>query len=172
MADGASVKPPMWVALLAAGLVTSAVVIAAPADYRPALCAVFVAVGLVFGWLRVARLPPVTRRPWVWFCVGGTVMYAAALVRFAHGLLIGESGPLPSPADLLYLLGYASFVYGAFEFLRARSKRPDRDGWLDALIVSVAFVVLEWTIVILQYLQNTGVPWMARSLNATYSLLS
>src|SRR5215212_3514023 len=123
MADGACVKPPTWVALLVGGLASSVVVIATPADYRPALSALFVAVGLVFGWDRVARLPRVTRRPWVWFCVGGTVMYAAAVVRLVHGLLIGQSGPLPSPGDLLYLLGYASFAYGAFEFLRARSKR-------------------------------------------------
>jgi diguanylate cyclase (GGDEF)-like protein/PAS domain S-box-containing protein len=171
-ADGASVKPPMWVVLLVGGLASSVAVIAMPADYRPAFSAVFVAIGLVLGWVRVAQLPVTTRRPGVWFCTGGTVMYVAALVRFVHGLLVNQEGPLPSPADALYLMGYASFAYGAFQFLRARSKRPDRDGWLDALIVSVAFVVLEWTIVILPYLQNTDVPWMARTLNAVYSLLS
>jgi len=166
------VKPPKWVVLLFGGLATSAAVIAMPADTRPSLSAVFVALGLVFGWVRVAQLPSPTRRPWVWFCLGGSVMYAAALVRFIHGLLIDQEGPLPSPADVLYLAGYASFAYGAFQFLRARSTRPDRDGWLDAVIVSVAFVVLEWSIVILPYLQNADELWTARVLNATYSLLS
>ncbi len=99
-------------------------------------------------------------------------MYIAALVRFVHGVLIDAPGPLPSPADALYLTGYALFATGAFQFLRARSTRPDRDGWFDAVIASVAFMMLEWTIVILPYLQSAEVPWMARALNALYSLLT
>ena len=74
-------------------------------------------------------------------------MYLAALVRFVHGLFIPPARPAPvtgrTPSTFS---GNVLFANGAFQFLRARSTKSDKDGWLDALIVSGAFVVLEWTI--------------------------
>src|SRR4029453_366661 len=110
--------------LLGVGTACSFTGLAVPAELRPAVIAPLVAVALVLGWIRALRIPAGAPGPRVTFCAGGTIMYAAALVRFVHGALIGEDGPLPSPADALYLLGYALFLSAAVQFLRARDKQP------------------------------------------------
>ena len=99
-------------------------------------------------------------------------MFLAAIGRFVHGIIIGTGSPFPSPADGLYLVGYILFLVGAIQFLRARETQPDRDGWIDALIVGAAFAVLEWVVILLPYLQRTDAPASARALNAIYSLLT
>ena len=99
-------------------------------------------------------------------------MFLAAIGRFIHGIIIGAGSPFPSPADGLYLVGYLLFLVGAIQFLRARETQPDRDGWIDALIVGAAFAVLEWVVILLPYLQRTDAPASARVLNAIYSLLT
>jgi diguanylate cyclase (GGDEF)-like protein/PAS domain S-box-containing protein len=166
------VKRRRWLAFLAVGLAASVVTAAVDATVRPLIAVPLTAVALGLGWFRAVRLQRRARGPWLQFCAGGTIMFGAAIVRYVHGEMIDQSGPLPSPADALFLSGYLLFLTAALQFLRARSTQPDRDGWIDAFIAAGAFGVLEWIIVILPYLQRSDELPSRQVLLAAYSLLT
>jgi diguanylate cyclase (GGDEF)-like protein/PAS domain S-box-containing protein len=57
--------------------------------------------------------------------------------------VFGERDPYPSLADAFYLATYPLFAAGLVVFIRYRTGR-DRDGMLDALIVTAGLAVLSW----------------------------
>ena len=84
----------------------------------------------------VRRNRPVTRTPWLLFAAGILLWSLGDIVRAVVGLISSE--PVPSAADLLYLLGYGALAVGLHHLARSRKPGGDRTGMIDAVVVGVA----------------------------------
>jgi len=95
------------------------------------------------------------------------------LVRFMHGQISGAENPFPSPADILYVVGYALLIFGTVQFGHLRSRERGGDGvGLDALIVGAGAALLEWGIVLAPFMRDHDVPTATRVLTAGYSVMT
>lgn len=140
-----------WQGFLAVGLLVSgaawllpAVVSSAPLASRIICYELASAAAIVVGvgWHR-----PAVRLPWLLFAVGQLVYFAADVTFYAYHQLLHDAR-YPAPADSLYLGHYPLFVAGLLVLLRRRSPGRDRDGVLDALIITTGVGLLAWVFVL------------------------
>jgi diguanylate cyclase (GGDEF)-like protein/PAS domain S-box-containing protein len=161
-----------WIAVLSAGVVGSIAVVAVGPDARPIVALVLFVAALITVWHRTLRLPPKARHAFIYFCAAGTVSLAGAIVRFGHGQITGAVDPLPSPADALFMVGYALFIVGGLRFYRYRVREPEQNGWLDAFILAAAIGSLVWDVLLVPYLRDPEILLAGRITNAIYSILT
>jgi hypothetical protein len=86
----------------------------------------------------------------------GVLSLSGALVRGAHALISGTDNPFPSPAEFFSLTGYLLLIAAIFYIVRQRSPRLGLDPILDAIVGGMAAAVLQWTLVLIPYLQGSG----------------
>src|SRR6266545_3377768 len=91
------------------------------------------------------------------------------LLHLTHELL--DDARFPAPADGLYLSHYPLFVAGLVLLLRRRSPGRDRDGLLDALIVTTGIGLLAWVFVLGPYVRTAGLSLPARVVSLAYPLM-
>src|SRR6266545_108604 len=91
------------------------------------------------------------------------------LLHLTHELL--DDARFPAPADGLYLSHYPLFVAGLVLLLRRRSPGRDRDGLLDALIVTTGIGLLAWVFVLGPYVRTAGLSLPARAVSLAYPLM-
>ena len=165
-------RTEVWkVILLASVPATAAAVVAGP-ELRPLVVSAVSVVSLILIFSRTRQLPPGSKVAWFTFGLAGSLMLLGAIVRTIHGEIIGIEDPLPSPADVLFASGYGLLIVGEIHFLRARSSEPDRDAWIDALIISAAVGLMLWTVLIGPYVRDPSAPFGERITNALYLLLT
>ncbi len=71
----------------------------------------------------------------------------------------------------MYLSHYPLFVAGLVLLLRRRSPGRDRDGLLDALIVTTGIGLLAWVFVLGPYVRTAGLSLPARAVSLAYPLM-
>ncbi len=71
----------------------------------------------------------------------------------------------------MYLSHYPLFVAGLVLLLRRRSPGRDRDGLLDALIVTTGIGLLAWVFVLGPYVRTAGLSLPARVVSLAYPLM-
>jgi signal transduction histidine kinase len=103
----------------------------------PAGCVVAILVG-------VRRFRPTRRAPWLLMAGGQALWLAGDLYWDLYPSLTGQELPAPSPADVLYGLGYPLMIASVALFVRSRREGLRREGWIDAAIVTVVFGILIW----------------------------
>jgi len=116
----------------------------------------------------VARNAPARRAPWV--------LLAAAILTGALGELTGavqravshSTLPFPSFADAVFLLGYPFFVAALALFIQARSSERDLRSVVDALILTVGFVLLCWLFLVVPGATSPDFSWTERLASIGY----
>ena len=105
-------------------------------------------------------------------------LVTAALLTFVLGdttynLLtegLGQSNPFPSLADVFYLLTYPLFAAALVLFHRRMSPQRDRDGMLDALIITAGLGLLVWIYWIGPYVSAEELGRLERVVSIAYPL--
>ena len=80
---------------------------------------------------------PAKRGPWVAFAVG-TAMWGFGDISQLAYTLAHASVPIPSVADVLYLLGYPVLGFGMVSIVRSRTPKAQMTATLDGIIVAIA----------------------------------
>jgi two-component system cell cycle response regulator len=166
-----------WQGYLVAGLLVSGAAWMLPTLVRSAplasrigcyellSAAALVAIVVGVGWHR-----PTVRLPWVLFAAAQLVYFAADVTFYSYHQLLHDVR-YPAPADGLYLGHYPLFVAGLLLLLRRRSPGRDRDGLLDALIVTTGIGLLAWVFVIAPYVRTAGLSLPVRAVSLAYPLM-
>ena len=76
----------------------------------------------------------------------------------------------PSGADGFYVGSYPLLAFGLLLLVRSRAAGADRDGLLDASMVTVGAAVLTWTYLMLPYASDPGLPLLAKVVALAYPL--
>ncbi len=113
---------------------------------------------------------PAARLPWLLFAAAQLAYFAADVTFYAYHLLLHDAR-YPAPADGLYLAHYPLFVAGLLLLLRRRSPGRDRDGLLDALIVTTGVGLLAWVFVLGPYVRTAGLSLPVRAVSLAYPLM-
>ncbi|MGB1631461.1 MAG: hypothetical protein ACPHIC_11040, partial [Acidimicrobiales bacterium] len=116
--------------------------------------------------------PHLVATPWVLIATGGGLALVSALARLAHGLVIDESSPFPSYAEVPGYLGYVFVIASARSFWNHRSSRRDPAAALDGVLVATAAAVVVFTAVLSDYLRDDTFSTAHRLGNVGYSLLT
>ena len=134
---------------------------------------IYILIGLtatVAGPIGIARHRPEISRPWVLFSTGAGLFVGSAIVRAAHGAIVGVVDPFPSPADILGLSAYLVSFLGAQALLHSRSRRTTRSLNLDAGMITLGLGTFVWVYVMGPHITDVAVPVAERVFNAAYSL--
>jgi len=113
----------------------------------------------------VRRNRPVTRTPWLLFAAG-ILLWSVGDIAWAIVRAMG-SEPLPSVADVFYLLGYGAFAVGLHHLARSRNPGGDRTGTIDAVVMGVA-VSLVMTVFFIEPAWAAEGSMLAKSVGVAY----
>lgn len=122
--------------------------------------------------LQARRLTGPARRAIQMVAAGAVLAVVGLAVRALHALLSNDPNPFPSVAEVFNLSSYVVFIATVVWIVRCRVKRLGADPILDATVGAVAAALLQWTLVILSYLEVSDVPTIHVIVNLTYSFLS
>jgi diguanylate cyclase len=89
--------------------------------------------------------------PWYLFAVGQGLFVTSDVLSSNYERLFGHAMTFPSIADPFHLAFYPFLVAGMLLLVHERNERRDRDGLIDALIVTVALATLLWVYLIAPY---------------------
>jgi diguanylate cyclase (GGDEF)-like protein len=89
--------------------------------------------------------------PWYLFAVGQGLFVTSDVLSSNYERLFGEAMTFPSIADPFHLAFYPFLVAGMLLLIHERDEGRDRDGLIDALIVTVALATLLWVYLIAPY---------------------
>ncbi|GAA3629507.1 hypothetical protein GCM10022223_53890 [Kineosporia mesophila] len=111
-----------------------------------------------------------TRR-WAW------VILSLALLAFITGDtlynvyvdVLGRENPYPSISDAFYLLTYPLFAAGLI-LVQSRAAWRDRDGLLDALIITTGVGFLSWAYLIEPYVHDESLSLVQKMVSVAYPL--
>lgn len=161
-----------WMVVLVLGALVTVGAVVLPADLSAVLVAVSGLAFLVFAFRRAASLPSDSRQAWLIVSLAGTLMVCGGIARAVYGSMIGVEEPLPSPADVLSVTGYALVVVGQVVLIRRRSPIPDYDAWIDATVATSAIGLALWALLLSPYFNHAVAPLDERLLNAGYFMLT
>ncbi len=143
------------------------------------------ALGVLFGAMGIARIVVVlgfvyitarrlsadralTRGPWRFAIIGGTLALLHALARSVHGAIVDEVYPFPSPVEPLAYLAYFFMIGGGLRMVRARTTERRRDDTTDAAILAVSIGMVLVNLLFTTYLRDPTVPVLDRTLVVAY----
>jgi diguanylate cyclase (GGDEF)-like protein/PAS domain S-box-containing protein len=113
---------------------------------------------------------PAMRLPWLLFAAAQLLYFAADVTFYTYHEVFHDQR-YPAPADGLYLAHYPLVVAGLLLLLRRRSPGRDRDGLLDALIITTGIGLLAWVFVLAPYVRTAGLPLAVRVVSLAYPLM-
>ncbi len=118
----------------------------------------------------VRRHRPAMRLPWVLFGAAQLVYFSADVTFYTFHEILHDAR-FPAPADGLYLGHYPLFVAGLLLLLRRRSPGRDRDGMLDALIITTGIGLLAWVFLLAPYLHTAELTLSVRAVSLAYPVM-
>jgi two-component system, cell cycle response regulator len=129
------------------------------------------AVLLASAVLCLARAVRVRRERTAWLLIGGGVLaWSLGEVYYTAVLWTAEEIPIPSPADVGYLLMPPLALAGLIVLLRARARSVPRTLWVDGLIAALAVGALSSAIVFETVLEKVEGHGLAVATNLAYPL--
>jgi class 3 adenylate cyclase len=164
--------PPVVRTYLLVGLAALAAFYAMPANtlfqdtiYYPLIgLASVVAILVGIAWYR--PLHPV---PWLLFAAGQLLFVAGDVVSGVYEHELGNA-PVPSPADVLYLLGYPVLAAGLWLLVRQRTARTEWSSLIDAATLTVALGIVAWELVIVHYTRDDTLSTAEKIVAIAYPL--
>jgi diguanylate cyclase (GGDEF)-like protein/PAS domain S-box-containing protein len=133
--------------------------------YELLSAAAVVAVVLGARWHR-----PPARLPWLLLAASQLVYFAADITYYTYHDALGDVS-FPAPADALYLAHYPLLVTGLMLLLHHRSSGRDREGLLDALIITTGVGLLAWVYLLAPYIEITELEPLARTVSMAYPVM-
>ncbi len=92
--------------------------------------------------------------PWYLFAVGQGLFVTSDVLSSNYERLFGHAMTFPSIADPFHLAFYPFLVAGMLLLIHERDEGRDRDGLIDALIVTAALATLLWVYLIAPYAES------------------
>jgi diguanylate cyclase (GGDEF)-like protein/PAS domain S-box-containing protein len=159
-----------WRRLLLLGIAFVAVCAVLPPDLSPLVAEVAGIIGIaaLSRGLRRGGVPDT--QPFRLIVVGGSMFLVGNVVRGVHGAMVGEAAPFPSPADVLYFVGYGILLVGVVLLVRRRSADIEGDNLLDAFLFALCLGVVMVAFVVVPYLQQTDDGVIARTTTIIYTI--
>ncbi len=111
-------------------------------------------------------------RPWTFFALGGAAFLVAGAVRTAHGSIVGEARPFPSPADAIALAGHVILIIGGNVLGHLRSPDRNRAAIIDGAIIAAGLQTLVWAFLLWPYVTDGTIPWDDRAINCIYAAMT
>ncbi len=118
--------------------------------------------------LRLHR--PADVRPWYVILAGMAGSVVTNAISYSANTRAATPA-YPSVVDVLYVGAYVVVVAGFALFVRAKIARGDRDGFIDALIVTAGLGVLSFVLLIDPYLDDANLSAVARATSMSHPLL-
>ena len=146
--------------------------LAMPAGLKPFWYSVFGWTSVVIGGLRAKKLPTDIRKPATLIVIAGALALAGGVVRFLDSEVRGIAYPFPSFADGFSFVSIILFLFAILLIVKKRVQRITLDPLLDAIIGGVAVALLQWSLVLLPYLQSSDAPLSHKLTNLVYAGLS
>ncbi len=146
--------------------------LAMPTELKPVWYSLFGWTSVVVAGIRVRKLPASIRKPASLIIVAGALALAGGIVRFVDSEIRGIDYPFPSFADVFSFVSVGLFLVAILSIVKTRVERITLDPLLDAIIGGVAVALLQWTLVLLPYLQSSTAPLAHKLTNCVYAALS
>ncbi|MEV6349620.1 GGDEF domain-containing protein [Actinoplanes sp. NPDC051851] len=118
----------------------------------------------------VRRYRPVERWPWYALAAKAAFFAAGDIAYWAQTVLLGRD-VFPSVADVFYVPGTIALVAALVGFTLARRTRWDREGLLDAAILSTGAAMLAWLYVIGPTAKEGDLDLLGRTVSLAYPVL-
>src|SRR4051794_40977907 len=167
MTGGRGTRPRLLLAVLVAALIAHAVLYDTSAEsWLYILISGAAAVVATWG----SRRPGAFRGAGL-VALGLGLNLAGDALWIAYDLLQGA--PDVSPADAAYLASYVALALGLSRMAgsRGRSRRQQVDGWIDAVTVLVAALLVIWQLSVAATVADDSVPLFTRCVWAAYPVL-
>lgn len=116
---------------------------------------------------------PKIRRATSLIVAAGVVSLTGAAIRGIHSIVSGLADPFPSPAEVFSLLSYVLLIGAIIYIVLQRNPRLGVDPILDATVGGIAVGVLQWSLVMIPYLES--VNWRIDTsvvVNIVYAIVS
>jgi diguanylate cyclase (GGDEF)-like protein/PAS domain S-box-containing protein len=126
---------------------------------------------LVVIWRRTRTVPSEVRTPAVLITIAGTSSLIGVVVRSVYGMAVGSDFPFPSPGDVFALASYPFVLAAILVVVYRRLGRFDLDLFLDALVAGAAVLIIQWTVILLPFVQDPGFSPFAKFVQLVYSML-
>ena len=126
---------------------------------------------LIALWPKALKVPATVRKPATLIVIAGTTSLLGVIVRAAYGMAVGLDFPFPSPGDIFALASYPFVLSAILVVVYRRLGRFDLDLFLDALVAGAAVVILQWTVILLPFIQDPGFTPFAKFVQIVYSVL-
>ncbi|MBA8796091.1 diguanylate cyclase (GGDEF)-like protein [Friedmanniella endophytica] len=141
-------RVPLWAGYAAGGALLVVVLLLLP--HGLVRDGVYLLIGLlgIAGVLVGVRLHrPRQRLPWYLMAAGQGFWVAGDLLTSVQEDVLRVT-MFPSPADVVYVLGYPLILAGLNLLVRARIVRQDSGGVLDSLVVTTGLALLGWVLLV------------------------
>jgi diguanylate cyclase (GGDEF)-like protein/PAS domain S-box-containing protein len=109
-----------------------------------------------------------SRRPWYLFAAGQGLFVTSDVLASNYERLFGQAMTFPSLADPFHLAFYPLLVVGMLLLIHERDEHRDRNGLIDALIVTVALATLLWVYLIAPYIDDQTESLLASLTSIAY----
>ncbi|MFM7064587.1 MAG: PAS domain-containing protein, partial [Actinomycetes bacterium] len=156
---------------LALGTVWTVAQLWLPATVRGAVYLLGAAAVIGVCWHRTRWSPDAVRRPARLVVLAGGASLLGVLLRSLYGMAVGRDFPFPSPGDAVALLAYPLVLAAILTVVRRRLGRLDSDLAVDAVVAGLSAAVVQWSLVLLPFVQDTSFSLGARLLQVAYALL-
>ena len=140
-----------------------------PADLKPYWYALFGWASVIVVAMRVRTLPRDVRPPAMIICAAGAISLAGGIVRTIDGFLRGVDYPFPSVADGFTLVSYSLFLAAILTIVHRRVRHFTLDPFLDAVVGGIAVAMLQWSIILIPYLQTSDAPNAPKVTNIVFA---
>ena len=140
-AEPTSVRRNLIIVLIASIIVSSSLIVFSNTEAKTLLSDIIepistlIAVGLASLVVYRQKLDGLIGKVYASLAIGLVFWFIAEVIWSYYEVVIGIKIPTPSPADALWLIGYAPFMYYIFRMFRFFNRSPNR---YDVIIVSIA----------------------------------
>jgi len=140
-----------------------------PNDLKPFWYSIFGWGSVIVAGRRLRELPRDVRQPVTLIVVAGASALTGGIVRTVDGVLRDQDYPFPSVADLFSLLSVLLFLAAIITIVHRRVRRFTLDPFLDAVVGGVAVAMLQWSIILIPYLQTSDAPTNQKVTNIVFA---
>ncbi|MGH2735578.1 MAG: putative bifunctional diguanylate cyclase/phosphodiesterase [Actinomycetota bacterium] len=126
------------------------------------------AVAIIVG---VRRHRPPSKAAWYLFAVGQIFFVTGDAFYYGYDALFGHDVPFPSLGDVFYLSVYPALIAGLLIVIRRRTPGGNRNGLIDALIVTVGLALLSWVFLMAPYAHDSTLTFLEKLVSIAYPMM-
>jgi len=133
------------------------------------LCIGMSSFALILVGVRINRPPD--RLAWYLVAAGGLCFSLGDLAGDYYTDIAHTATPVPSVADLFYLVGYPFLFVGVSRLSRNPVRRAQREDYADAAVIALAGLTLAWHFLLNSYVHEQGISTLGRLVALAYPLM-